>query len=131
MHRRSRQQTDAHPRRLQSGGAVEAFATRGAAEEKAIYQLARSAGIAVLAASLSQQEAVEYRALGHGVFTYALLQALNGMADRSPSNGKITVTELKAYLDDQVPELVKKHRGQAQYPTGFIRGQDFPVIVPN
>lgn len=115
----------------QSGGAVEAFAVRGAAEERAIVQLARSAGVVVLAAAGSDQYATEVKALGHGIFTYALLQGLAGEADggRAP-DGKVTIKELEAFLNDRVPALTRQYRGDAQYPTSFARGQDFPLTVP-
>jgi WD40 repeat protein/uncharacterized caspase-like protein len=113
----------------QAGGAVATFAMRGAAEEKAILQLARSAGVMVLAATGSEQLATELKDLGHGVFTYALLAGLDGAADGGARDGKITVSELKAYLEDKVPELTRKFRGTAQYPNGFARGQDFPVAL--
>ena len=112
----------------QSGGAVEQFAMRGAAEEKAILQLARSAGVVVLAATGTEQLATEFKELGHGVFTYALLEGLGGKADSgNPPDGKITVRELDSWLNDRVPELTQKYRGTRQYPSGFARGQDFPV----
>lgn len=47
----------------------------------------------------------------------------------APRDGKITVYELKAYLDDQVPILTERNRGEAQYPITFSRGRDFPLIV--
>lgn len=115
----------------QSGGAVETFALRGAAEEKAILQLARSAGVVVLASTETAQFATEFGKLGHGVFTYALLQGLSGDADGTPRDGKVTVKELEAYLNDTVPELTKQYRGTAQYPNSYARGQDFPLgVVP-
>jgi uncharacterized caspase-like protein len=113
----------------QSGGAVESFSFRGAAEEKAMAQLARSAGVVVLAASQSEQLAAEVKQLGHGVFTYALLAGLQGAADLG-HDGKITVKELEAYLNDEVPALTKKYRGTAQYPNSFAQGQDFPLALP-
>jgi len=112
----------------QSGGAVASFATRGASEERAIMQLARSAGTILLASTGTEQFATEFSALSHGVFTYALLKGLDGDADGgNPKDGKITVKELEAYLNDQVPELTKKYRGTAQYPNSYARGQDFPL----
>ncbi|MFH0992113.1 MAG: caspase family protein [bacterium] len=111
----------------QAGGAVETFAMRGAAEQKAMAQLARATGVVILAATGTEQFATEFKQLGHGVFTYALLQGLEGEADGSPKDGKVTVAELRAYLDDQIPELTKKYRGQAQYPVAYSRGNDFPV----
>lgn len=113
----------------QAGAATELLATRGAAEEKALAQLARSAGVHVLASAGTEQFAIEFKELGHGVFTYALIQALGGDADGAPKDGKITVYELKSYLDDQVPSLTERYKGQPQWPNTFSRGQDFPVVL--
>jgi WD40 repeat protein len=113
----------------QSGASVELLATRGAAEEKAIAQLSRSAGIHVMASAGSEQFATEFAELGHGLFTFLLIKALEGDADGSPKDGKVTIYELKSYLDDQVPEMTRKMKGKPQYPYTFSRGQDFPVII--
>jgi uncharacterized caspase-like protein len=113
----------------QSGGSVELLAMRGAGEEKAIAQLSRSAGIHVLASAGGEQNAKELATLGHGLFTYVLINALNGKADGSPKDGKVTVYELKSYLDDEVPELNQQNNGKPQYPYTFSRGHDFPVVM--
>ncbi|ELR70726.1 WD40 repeat protein [Fulvivirga imtechensis AK7] len=113
----------------QSGGSVELLAQRGAGEEKALAQLSRSTGIHVLAAAGSEQFAIEFTELGHGLFTYVLLEALSGKADGAPQDGKITIYELKSYLDDQVPEFSKKFKGKLQFPYTFSRGHDFPVVI--
>ena len=113
----------------QSGGSVELLAERGSLEEKAIAQLSRSAGIHVLASAGSEQNSKELKELGHGLFTYVLLQALSGQADGVPHDGKITVYELKSYLDDQVPALNQQYSGKAQYPYTFSRGHDFPLVL--
>ncbi len=114
----------------QSAGALTAVASsRGVAEEKAIAQLARSTGTHWLTASGSEQYATEFDELGHGVFTYVLLEALSGKADSGDK--RITVNELKAYLESRVPELSEKYKGSPQYPSSFGFGQDFPVSVKN
>jgi WD40 repeat protein len=113
----------------QSGGAIKAFTERGLAEEKAILQLARSAGIVILAATGTEQQAIEFKRLGHGVFTYALLQGLSGEADGNPSDRVITVSEIEGFLDRKVPELTKEYRGTTQYPQRYSRGQDFPLGI--
>jgi WD40 repeat protein len=115
----------------QSGASVELLATRGAAEEKAIAQLSRSAGIHVMASAGSEQFATEFAELGHGLFTYLLIKALQGDADGAPKDGKVTIYELKSYLDDQVPEMTQKMKGKPQYPYTFSRGQDFPIVIEN
>jgi len=111
----------------QSAGALDAVASRGVAEEKAIAQLARSTGTHWLTASGSKQYATEFDELGHGVFTYALLEALSGKADSG--DNRITVNELKAYLETRVPEISEKYKGSPQYPSSFGFGQDFPISV--
>ena len=111
----------------QSSGALQAVAMRGAAEEKAIAQLARATGTHWLTAAGSEQFASEFSQLGHGVFTYALLNALNGAADNG--DGRVTVKELDAYLQEQVPELTQKYKGTPQYPASYGFGNDFPIGV--
>lgn len=113
----------------QSGGMTELLASRGAAEEKAIAQLARSTGTYWLTASGSEQFATEFAQLGHGVFTYAILNGLQGAADGGAKDKKITVKELSAFLNDRVPELSEQYKGQMQFPTSYGFGQDFPVVV--
>ena len=113
----------------QSGGALEAFANRGAVEEKALLQLARSSGIALFAASGTDQFSSEFQQIRHGLFTYALLQGLAGGAGKGLKDRKITISELKAYIDEQVPDLARKYKGQTQYPQSIIRGMDFPIAI--
>ncbi len=113
----------------QSGGSAELLAQRGSMEEKAMAQLSRSAGIHVLSAAGSEQFATEFKELGHGVFTYALLEALSGKADGAPKDGTVTIYELKSYIDSLVPEYSQKFKGKTQYPYTFSRGQDFPVTI--
>ncbi|MCF6352620.1 MAG: caspase family protein [Cyclobacteriaceae bacterium] len=113
----------------QSGGSAELLAQRGSMEEKAMAKLSRSAGIHVLSAAGSEQFATEFKELGHGVFTYALLEALSGKADGAPKDGTVTIYELKGYIDSLVPEYSQKFKGKTQYPYTFSRGQDFPVTI--
>jgi WD40 repeat protein len=111
-----------------SGGALKTLGVRAAAtDEKAIVQLARSSGVVMIASSGTKQFATEFDQLKHGVFTYVLLEALDGKADNGDK--KITVNELKFYMEERVPELTKQHGGAAQYPTGYITGNDFPISI--
>jgi WD40 repeat protein len=113
----------------QAGGALEAFNTRGADREKAIAQLARSSGTFFLLASGAIQYASEAKELGHGIFTYAILEGLEGKADGGLQDEKITANELKSYVEDRVPELTDKYMLTPQYPTGYSFGQDFPIVI--
>lgn len=111
----------------QSAGALDSVAVRGAAEQKAIAQLARSSGTHWLTASGSEQFATEFEALGHGAFTYALLEGLAGRADSG--DGRVTVRELSAFLESEVPEVTQKHKGTMQFPASYSFGQDFPIVI--
>ena len=113
----------------QSGGATEIFSFRGPIEEKAMVQLARSTGVALIAASGSKQYATEVASLGHGVFTYCLLKALEGDADTGISDQKITVGELRTFLETRIPEMSELYKGVTQYPTAYSSGQDFPIVI--
>lgn len=113
----------------QSGGAVDAFASRGSGREKAIAQLARSSGTFFLLASGAMQFASEAKELGHGLFSYSILEALGGKADGGKLDKRITVGELKSYVENRVPELTQQYMLTPQYPTGYSFGQDFPIVV--
>ncbi|MCF8078146.1 MAG: caspase family protein [Desulfobacterales bacterium] len=108
-----------------SGAVVVAF--RGFEDRKALYQLSRSTGVHVIAASTKDQFAAEVKELGHGVFTYTLLE---GLAGKAAAGGQtVTVLKLKAYLDEYLPEITQRYRQEAQYPVGDTRGMDFPLAT--
>ncbi|MDQ8186866.1 caspase family protein [Pelagicoccus sp. SDUM812002] len=110
-----------------SGGALQAFAQRGASQEKALAQLARATGTHWIAASSASQFATEFADLGHGAFTHTLLQALDGEADTG--DRRITINELKAYLESELPTITQKYKGAPQYPASYGYGQDFPIAL--
>jgi WD40 repeat protein len=113
----------------QSGAALEsAAAKRGVEEERAIAQLARSTGTFWITASGSAQYATEIEKLGHGIFTYTILEGLKGQADGN-KDGKLSVRELSIFIEDQVPVLTEKYKGSAQYPSSYSFGNDFPLAI--
>ena len=92
-----------------SGGAMAAFAGRGVEDRKALAQLARAAGVHVMAASTKDHIAAEVKDLGHGVFTHTLLAGLKQGADGSPKDGIVSVRELVSYVESQLPEVSAKY----------------------
>lgn len=112
-----------------SGFALQAFSSRGVNERQALAQLARANGVHVVAASNKDQFASEVQELGHGVFTYTILEGLKGQADGSPKDGVVTVRELLAFVESQLPELSLKYRTERQYPVAESRGMDFPLAA--
>lgn len=108
----------------QSAGAFDEMLSASGEQQKSIAVVSRSTGTHWMAASGAQQYANEFSQLGHGAFTYVLLQALNGSA---ASNKMITVNGLKNYIQLEVPALMKKYSGTLQYPASYGFGNDFPV----
>lgn len=108
----------------QSAGAFEKMLAENGDQQKTIALVARSTGTHWMAASGAQQFAQEFTQLGHGAFTYVLLQALKGEAAQ---NKLITVNGLKNFLQVQIPVLMKKYNGAEQYPASYGLGYDFPV----
>ena len=105
------------------------MAFRGFEERKVLHQLARSTGTHIVASAGKDQLAVEFAELGHGAFTYTLLEALRGAADGVPANGVVTVRELLSFVEYRLPEVSQKYGLQAQYPVIDSRGQDFPLAA--
>ncbi|KAF0153925.1 MAG: (Myosin heavy-chain) kinase [Syntrophaceae bacterium] len=108
-----------------SGAVLVAF--RGFEDRKALSQLSRSTGTHVVAASTKDQFAAEVKDLGHGVFTYTLLEGLKGKA--AGSSDTVTVRRLMSYIEEQLPEVTKKYKQEAQFPVVDSRGMDFPLVI--
>jgi hypothetical protein len=99
---------------------------RSAANEKAaIEKVATMSGHAVLAASNSDEMAIDgYQ--GHGVFTYALLEGI-GKAD-SDAQGQIMITRLAEYVQTRVPEITLEKWHYKQMPLSEAKGDVFPIV---
>lgn len=102
-----------------SGGISVNYATRGLAvtESNLINQyladLSRSKeGVVVFTASAAGEVSQEFPDLGHGVFTYYLLEGLKGAADFN-NDYTVTVNEVMQYVEEQV----KRRTRGAQNPT--------------
>ena len=107
-----------------SGAITKGFDVRSASKENAIAKLNRYTGCAIFASTNQYQYATELDLLGHGIFTYALLQGLSGKA--AGSDCQITVSGIKLFLDNEVPRYTQQYRGTEQYPSTSLYGQDFP-----
>ena len=99
--------------------------SRGYEDRKALVQLARSTGTYILSATTETQLAAEVKSLGHGVFTYVLLEGLNGKA----GGNKVTVEGLILYIKNTLPDVTAKYRGAPQYPISRGFGYDFPLVL--
>ena len=101
--------------------------TRGSDIEErlgALNRMARATGRTFLTATTDDAPALEgYR--GHGVFTYALLDALDH-ADVN-KNGLIEVSELADYIDQKVPDFSFEAFQLRQIPQRSIVGNNFAL----
>ena len=98
--------------------------TRGLTESTAVKLLQRSIGSAVFSASSDSQQALE-GFKGHGLFTYVLLEGLQGKADIK-KDGYITVLGLADYVEENVIKLSEEVFKRQQTPT-IQTGANFPI----
>ena len=75
--------------------------------DRGLGQLAFNKGMRILAASQADDVAREPGKLAQGLLTYALIRdgIESDQADRSPADGRITVTEWLTYGASRVPSL--------------------------
>jgi uncharacterized caspase-like protein len=89
---------------------LDACHSGGAAEANMIRRLVPDGqGPVVIAACTQRQQSLEHPNYKHGLFTYAVLQALGPdfrKADRD-SNGTLSPAELFRYVEDRIPRLVE------------------------
>ncbi len=103
--------------------------TRGLKEKTAVSKLIRATGRATIMASTGSQVAYEgYQ--GHGVFTWALIEALKGKADQKGNkDGVISVNELAEYVMEEVPRVTMEKWNYEQFPLQDLTGRSFPLGV--
>jgi hypothetical protein len=83
-------------------------------------------GINIIGASGGAEYAMESDKWNNGVFTSALIEALHDKKADMDHRGRISVSDLKTYLGQRVPELT----GGAQKPSvvAFEQDQDFDLV---
>lgn len=112
-----------------AGGVSERKARDVKIIEDPYKKLVEGEGRIVIAASQPDQRSFEDPKLGHGVFTYNLLEALSGKADYD-NDGYVRVFDVYKYLQDAVPKIAMQLTGGTQEPV--LRGditKDFIVSV--
>jgi WD40 repeat protein len=83
-------------------------------------------GLVVFAASRGREFALEQEEWGHGAFSEALIEALNGKADREfYRNGHITVNFLDSWLEEHVAKITKDQQHPVAVKPHAV--SDFPV----
>ena len=87
-----------------SGAGIDSFNRYRDFQRRFVQQVGRSAGVTVLTATRRDQLAAEASHLGHGLFTYIVLEGLGGLADTNPRDMKITAHELASYVGETMEE---------------------------
>ena len=128
----------------QSGQALEAEEKRrGPMNSRGLAQLAYEKGMYILAAAQSDEDANEFKKLGHGLLTYTLIEEglKQGRADTQPKDKQLTAREWLDYAVQRVPQLTieaiaqfKEHKGRnirfeeqtvtSQAPRAYYRRAD-------
>ncbi len=86
-------------------------------------QMSAGEGFFLLAASRPGEESKEDREIGHGAFTFSILEALDGRAD-GDQDGALSVSELFGYVAKRVPSLT----GGKQHPYSKTEGTDLILV---
>ena len=107
------------------------YAARSGLEEIRSQQLlARASGTFLVAATKAEDYAYEIPELGHGVLTYAILEALGvkeGGAAKVDRRDGVTANELLQSVSARVPELSEKFQNVRQNVMQYSSGQDFLI----
>jgi uncharacterized caspase-like protein len=94
------------------------FATKrtraGQPDEAFLERVTRARGRAIITASRPAEVSLELPELGHGLFTYYLLQGLQGAADRD-GDGVVVLQELYEYVEREVARRSRAAGGN-QHP---------------
>jgi len=86
----------------------------GTLDDQFLERLTRSKGRAIITASRASEVSIELAELGHGIFTYYLVEGLKGAADLN-KDGIVTGQELYEYLEQQVAKTSRAVGGN-QHP---------------
>jgi len=104
-------------------GALGIPSSRVVSADEMARQMSAGEGFYLLAATKPGEESKEQTALGHGAFTYSVLEGLRGSAD-TDGDGILSVSELFGYVARRVPALTQ---GQ-QHPYNKMEGTDFTLL---
>jgi tetratricopeptide (TPR) repeat protein len=107
----------------QSGAVATAWSWQQPTHE-ALRDVASGTGTWVMAASRPQENATEIPALAHGVFTFAVLEAIGGAPPK-----EVNVLDLMTDVNARVPQLSLKYGTPRQRPIILAAGEPFILLV--
>jgi hypothetical protein len=86
----------------------------GTVDDLFLERLARTKSLAIITASRPNEVSLEVGEYGHGLFTYHLLQGLQGQADLN-RDGSVSLQELYEYVEQEVTRTSRALGGN-QHP---------------
>jgi WD40 repeat protein len=99
---------------------------KGRAErETAMDQLRYATGRNIIAAA--SHDAREATELGHGILTYTILEALKKPSPASSVPNAVTVLQLAAFAQKEIPEIRQRIWGEYVGPVSRLTQNDFPL----
>lgn len=113
-----------------SGESSRGTLIRGASGVRVTPKKIAESSFTVISATSQGQVASWDDENGHGLFTKHLLDALKGAADEKPygnGDGRVTLNEIKNYLDSEMTYAARRRYGREQQAT--VVGQPENVIV--
>jgi WD40 repeat protein len=117
-----------------SGNISVNFATRGVgiSEQNLVNQylsdLSKSKeGVVVFTASASGEVSQEFPEMAHGVFTYYLLQGMEGKADYD-NDYTVTINELMQYVEEQVKRKTRGSQNPTRSQTSYDKEMSISIL---
>lgn len=84
---------------------------------------------AVLVSSRGSEKSYIHKEAQMSVFTYHLIEALNGHGKQAAGNTTVNVADLMSYVSDKVPGTAKAMYDQSQTPNFHFSGEKFPIAL--
>jgi len=114
-----------------SGSATEDLSTvalkRGYGDRRIIANLAKERGIVVFSSSSPAQDAYEIKAIGHGIFTYCMLDALRNRRDDIVNGKLISIARLLSLVNRTTRDTAYQYLKMEQSPILYMFGDDFGI----
>jgi uncharacterized caspase-like protein len=97
----------------------------GGVDNDRMVRLLMDTNAFVFAACRGNESSLELSNLGHGVFTYSVMDALKGAAGARAA-GNVSVKSMSGFVSLDVPERTGNRQHPSAYSLGFY---DFPITV--
>jgi filamentous hemagglutinin family protein len=112
-----------------SGAGIDAFKFKKQQNNQRYFarKMSRTMGITVIAATAKDQEASELNSLGHGLFTYAIMQELQ----KKDTSTLLSAHGIAESITKTLPVFSKKMLGFTQDPVVYTKGDDFMLTDLN